>query len=61
MVSVLCALVALTGCEPKLERYKIVTQRSVILKIDSETGQSWCWVPNENSPGGMWKSIPNAP
>jgi hypothetical protein len=63
-VLVLCALVALTACQPKQDRYKIITQGPVILKIDTETGQSWRWMP-ERDPlsqgGGSWQPVTPTP
>ena len=48
----------MTACQPPRERYRIIMERSVIMKIDTETGQSWCWVANYNGGGGTWKAIP---
>ena len=56
-VYIFCALVALTACQPKPERYRItVLERGgIVMKLDTETGQSWQYER------GIWKSIPTAP
>jgi hypothetical protein len=37
----LCALALLTGCQPKPDRYKVISENGIIIKVDTETGQSW--------------------
>jgi uncharacterized protein YcfL len=58
----LCFLFALLliGCEAKEDRYKIITQGSVIMKIDTKTGQAWKWEPSFSG-AGEWKPIQNPP
>jgi hypothetical protein len=63
-VCVLCALVALTACQPKQDkynRYQIITQGPVMLKLDTETGQTWCWVSDYSGNGGTWKVVQTEP
>jgi hypothetical protein len=60
-VCVLCALIALTGCQPKQDRYKIITQGSIILKMDTETGDTWRWAPDYSGTGGTWKAVKTEP
>jgi hypothetical protein len=63
-VCVLCALVALTACQPKQDkynRYKIITEGPVMLKLDTETGQTWRWVPDYSGNGGTWKVVQTEP
>ena len=60
-VLVFCALLALAGCQPRQDRYQIVTQGTLIWKLDTETGQSWRWVPDYSGNGGTWKAVQTEP
>jgi hypothetical protein len=51
-VYMLCALAALTSCQPKVPRYVIADHQVVIIKMDTKTGESWRW----HADG--WKPIP---
>ncbi len=55
------AFLALTSCQPQHDRYKIVTQGPIILKMDTETGQSWLWVPDYSGNSGSWKAVQTEP
>ena len=60
-MKILCLLfgLLLIACEAKEDRYKIVTQGSLVMKIDTKTGQAWKWEPG--SDGGEWKPVQNPP
>ena len=60
-VCVLCAVIAIAGCQPQHERYKITTEKSIIIKMDTDTGQSWRWVPDYSGNGGTWKAVQTEP
>jgi hypothetical protein len=53
-----CALILLFGCDNANEsdRYQIVTNGPVMMKIDKKTGQSWKWKPSVDG-GGEWELI----
>ncbi|MFL6584475.1 MAG: hypothetical protein ACJ8KU_08145 [Chthoniobacterales bacterium] len=59
LIALLIGLVVLafvaSGCQQK-ERYKIVSEGGVIMKIDTDTGQSWRWT-SDGGPGGRWAPI----
>jgi hypothetical protein len=56
----LCAFTLLVACDSNQEqdRYQIVTQGAVIMKIDKKTGQAWQWKPRI-SDGGEWAPVQN--
>jgi hypothetical protein len=51
------AALALTGCQPKPERYRIIPMQGspFVIKIDTETGKSWKFE------SGVWTPIPTVP
>ncbi len=50
----------LIACEEKQDRYKIVTQGTLIMKIDTKTGKSWKWHPDVDG-GGEWQPVQEPP
>ena len=59
-----CALLVLTGCGPRKQdynRYKIITEGPVMLKLDTSTGQTWRWVPDYTGNSGSWKQVQTEP
>jgi hypothetical protein len=57
-VKLLCVFFALLliACEEKQNRYQIITQGAVIMKIDTKTGKSWKWQPSRDG-GGEWRLV----
>ena len=59
-----CSLLILNGCSDRqhsYNRYKIITNGPVMLKLDTQTGQTWRWVPDYSGNGGSWKSVQTEP
>jgi hypothetical protein len=63
-VYALSALILLVSCQPqrqKPNRYQIITEGPVMLKLDTETGQTWRWVTDYTGNGGTWKAVQTEP